>query len=347
VTEKIDLPVVLQPVVGVQHRTLEALLSDIEQGSSITSGENGGLVGLTSRLPAGQGLGSWKYVKLTKNLILSLTNARYAHNVRINIEGDDTFKVRVVLRGRLRTESDERPLSAPFVYVESYPGHSADSYEILAGRINMIVLHCRAEELSDGMGLAGFPVPLPISELFSGSQATTPLGDAVRVGAEVMRAASDMFAAFHQYPEELLPAFLTAKAREILCSVLRQLSAPSLEAAGTGLRSRDVNRIYEARDIILSNLQKPLTLAELSRSVGICQTKLKVGFKAIFGTTVFEYVRARQMERALELLLNTDKNISEVAYEVGYMYPANFTHAFRKQLGYLPTEARRHAQEPH
>ncbi|MEQ8838517.1 MAG: AraC family transcriptional regulator, partial [Lacipirellulaceae bacterium] len=108
-----------------------------------------------------------------------------------------------------------------------------------------------------------------------------------------------------------------------------------------GLRSRDVNRIYEARDIVMSNLESPLPLAELARTVGVCQTKLKAGFKAIFGTTVFEYARARQMDRAMDLLLMTDKSISQIAYEVGYSYPANFTHAFKRHFDFLPTDVRR------
>ncbi|MEQ8262943.1 MAG: AraC family transcriptional regulator [Pseudohaliea sp.] len=340
--EEIALPDVSEKVVGGTHRDLEALLNALaksaSRGGKVTREPH--LVGLTSRLPPGIGVGSWQYIQLSPHLILSLTDAEYHRDARIDIEGDDTFKVRVVLRGRIRDGAGGTPLQAPFVYVEAYPGKSADSYEILGGKIQMIVLHCRVGELTEGLGLDTMPMPEPISQLFTGSRSPLPSGNAVRIGAEVMRAATDIFAAIHQYPEPLLPPFLRAKAQEILCSVLRQLAAPTADSTAHGLRSRDVNRIYEARDIVLANLETPPSLAELSRAVGVCQTKLKAGFKAIFGATVFEYIRARQMERGLELLLGTDKSISEIAYEVGYRYPANFTHAFKRHFNYLPTQVR-------
>lgn len=339
---EIALPDVSEKVVGGSHQDLEALLNALaergKRGKRILREAH--LVGLTSRLRSGLGVGSWQYIRLSPHLILSLTDADYHRDARIDIEGDDTFKVRVVLRGRIRDGESGQPLQAPFVYVEAYPGKSADSYEILAGKIQMIVLHCRIGELTEGLGLEAVPMPDPISQLFTGNRATLPSGNAVRIGAEVMRAATDIFAAIHQYPEALLLPFLHAKAQEILCSVLRQLAAPSVDSTAHGLRSRDVNRIYEARDIVLAKLETPPSLAELSRAVGVCQTKLKAGFKAIFGATVFEYVRARQMERGLELLLGTDKSISEIAYEVGYRYPANFTHAFKRHFNYLPTQVR-------
>jgi len=342
--EKVTFPLVDATVVGAKHHELEDMLSKMAQGvnpagSAVKS--PGGLVGLTSRPPTSVGIGTWEFIQLSPNLILSVTDVDYTRAHQVDIEGDDTFKVRVVLRGRIRSSSQSDVLSAPFVYVEAYPGHAVSSYEVLPGKLEMLVLHCRMRELVEGLGLVDFPMPRPISHLFDNKAATAPMGDAVRIGAEVMRAASDIQAAMHQYPPALLPAVLLAKSREILCSVLRQLSSPSVDAAAHGLRSRDVNRIYEARDIVLANLESPPPLADLARTVGVCQTKLKSGFKAIFGATVFEFVRARQMERAMDLILSTDKTISQISYEVGYQYPANFTHAFKKHYDLLPTDARR------
>ena len=52
--------------------------------------------------------------------------------------------------------------------------------------------------------------------------------------------------------------------------------------------------------------------------------------------TIYEYILKCRMERAEELLLTGDYGVAEVAYEVGYDYPANFTHAFRRFHGRLP-----------
>lgn len=56
------------------------------------------------------------------------------------------------------------------------------------------------------------------------------------------------------------------------------------------------------------------------------------------GKTIYDYVLQCRMEHACELLLTGDYSVAEVAYRVGYDYPANFTAAFRRVYGRLPRE---------
>jgi AraC-like DNA-binding protein len=61
------------------------------------------------------------------------------------------------------------------------------------------------------------------------------------------------------------------------------------------------------------------------------------------GKTAQEYIQLWILELAKEQLLTTEKNISEIAYELGFEYPQHFTRLFKQRLGYTPKHFRIHA----
>ncbi|GAB4372017.1 MAG: hypothetical protein Kow009_08130 [Spirochaetales bacterium] len=77
-------------------------------------------------------------------------------------------------------------------------------------------------------------------------------------------------------------------------------------------------------------------MIELARMAGINVTKLKIGFKEIFDTTVFGCLRARRMERARELLEDGSLPVSEIAFLIGYNSLSHFALAFRRAFGVNP-----------
>ena len=89
---------------------------------------------------------------------------------------------------------------------------------------------------------------------------------------------------------------------------------------------------------MIRNLENPPSLLELARQVGINKNKLNQNFRQVFGTSVFDYLRIRRLERSKELLKSKAKNVTEVAFEVGYAQQSNFTRAFKKHFGTNPTD---------
>lgn len=95
-------------------------------------------------------------------------------------------------------------------------------------------------------------------------------------------------------------------------------------------------RIELARTIITERMEEPPSLLQLSRLVGLNDYKLKVGFKKMYGNTVFGYLREKRLERAWLLLQEGHVNVSEAAYSIGYSNLSHFAEAFRKQYGVNP-----------
>lgn len=103
------------------------------------------------------------------------------------------------------------------------------------------------------------------------------------------------------------------------------------------LSPADIERIHEAKRYIEEHLNQPKTIIELAHLVGTNESKLKRGFKQLFGTTVFGYMQQRRMEQARRMFIEENKSVSEVALFVGYANLSNFTNAFKVYFGFPPT----------
>ena len=126
-----------------------------------------------------------------------------------------------------------------------------------------------------------------------------------------------------------------AKALELLALMTDELMEADRAAR---LSAHDIDRLQRARLRLVQNLEAPPTLAELARTAGFSETRLKGAFRAHFGTSVFGHLRQARMEEARRLLLDRRLNVSETAIRVGYSNPSKFAAAFRKQFGMSPSD---------
>ncbi|MEJ8303329.1 AraC family transcriptional regulator [Saccharibacillus sacchari] len=131
---------------------------------------------------------------------------------------------------------------------------------------------------------------------------------------------------------------LEAAALELLDRSLQRLFDPS--PAPEGFSREDVRRLHEARRIVETSSEHPPSLLQLSRLVGINDFKLKKGFKACFGTTVFEHVRATRLERAMALL-REGSSVTEAAMSVGYSNASAFAQQFFRRYAVKPSSVGR------
>ncbi len=113
------------------------------------------------------------------------------------------------------------------------------------------------------------------------------------------------------------------------------------EAPGKKMSPTDVEKVYAVKEMIEKDMLADFSLIGLARSVGFNDFKLKKGFKDLFGTTVFGYLRRLRMEEARRMILEEKKSVMEASWLVGYSEPHHFTAAFKKEFGYLPSELKR------
>ena len=65
-------------------------------------------------------------------------------------------------------------------------------------------------------------------------------------------------------------------------------------------------------------------------------SKLKEGFKQLYGDTVYGYHLEHKMEEARRMLASKQFNVNEVGLKVGYSTSSHFIAAFKKKFGTTP-----------
>lgn len=82
-------------------------------------------------------------------------------------------------------------------------------------------------------------------------------------------------------------------------------------------------------------------------TVGYCAEQLHLSAKYFgdlikkeTGKTAQEYIQLRLMDLAKEKILESDKSVSEIAYELGFKYPQHFNRLFKQKVGLTPNEYR-------
>jgi AraC-like DNA-binding protein len=131
---------------------------------------------------------------------------------------------------------------------------------------------------------------------------------------------------------------LSAHATEILARAMVALRAGNdIDAATDPKRMR----LQAVRDLIESDLRHPWTIAELARHAGLSRRSFNAQFHRSFGTSASDYLRTSRLKSAREALLHQGLTVTEAAYAVGYANPANFSTAFRKHFGYVPSSCHR------
>nr|WP_321222385.1 AraC family transcriptional regulator [uncultured Psychroserpens sp.] len=111
-----------------------------------------------------------------------------------------------------------------------------------------------------------------------------------------------------------------------------QLDAP--------LRLYDIDKIMALETFIENNLTENLTLRRLEMISGLNSTKLQAGFKYLYDKTVSIYVTEKRLEKAAKLIFESDLNVSELVYSVGFSSRSYFSKIFKNHFGVLPSQCK-------
>jgi AraC-like DNA-binding protein len=109
-------------------------------------------------------------------------------------------------------------------------------------------------------------------------------------------------------------------------------------ALAVNLAPEDLKRVMHIESILTENIyQQPPPIQQLAKIASVSESKLKKDFKTMFKTPIYEYYQKARMQVAREKLLTGEFSVKEVAMELGYANLSNFTVAFKKEFGVLPS----------
>lgn len=99
-------------------------------------------------------------------------------------------------------------------------------------------------------------------------------------------------------------------------------------------------RMLRARDAIDRAYAHPLDIPNLAEVASVSEAHFIRTFKATFGETPHRYLQRRRVERAMFMLRETEKSVTDVCLDSGFTSLGTFSRTFRDIVGMSPTEYR-------
>jgi AraC-like DNA-binding protein len=105
--------------------------------------------------------------------------------------------------------------------------------------------------------------------------------------------------------------------------------------------AEDLNRrLLRARDAMDRAYAEPLDVASVAAVAHISEAHFSRSFRAVFGETPHRYLQRRRVERSMFLLRETDRSITDICFDVGFMSLGTFSRTFREIIGETPSSYR-------
>jgi signal transduction histidine kinase/DNA-binding response OmpR family regulator/streptogramin lyase len=110
------------------------------------------------------------------------------------------------------------------------------------------------------------------------------------------------------------------------------------EPSHVQITSVDEKLIEQAVKYVEANMSSPdLSVEEMSKHLGMSRVHLYKRIRQVTGLTPIEFIRIMRLKRAAQLLRESQRNVSEIAYEVGFNNPKYFSKYFKDEFGVLPS----------
>ena len=115
-------------------------------------------------------------------------------------------------------------------------------------------------------------------------------------------------------------------------------NALSLQTAGT-----EPSAVAKARGYVDAHIEDDVSLGEVARAVNVSANYFSELFKKATGINFVDYVSRVRVEKTKHLLLDQNRQITEIAFDVGFKSLSQFNRTFRRHAGMSPREYREHA----
>jgi AraC-like DNA-binding protein len=125
------------------------------------------------------------------------------------------------------------------------------------------------------------------------------------------------------------------------CTDYRLLSHAPMQAADN---DTELAQIDDIASRITQNLAEPLSAADLAAELGMTESRFSRFFRRATGNTFTGFVNRVRVNRACQLLMESDQLIAQIGYDVGFNNIANFNRRFLDIKGMTPSDFRKQAE---
>lgn len=138
-----------------------------------------------------------------------------------------------------------------------------------------------------------------------------------------------------------LAAFVDLMADLARWTDYRLLSSVQMQGAENDAELDQINAIVSR---ITENVAQSQTAADFAAELGMSESRFSRFFRRATGNNYTDFVNQVRINRACQLLMNTDRYVTSICYDVGFNNVANFNRRFRELKGMTPSEFRKQAE---
>lgn len=155
-----------------------------------------------------------------------------------------------------------------------------------------------------------------------------------------MKEADHIFGELYRVPEKIRIPYFKVKILELLL-YLNAMTVPEDENEQPYFYRTQAEKVRAIRQFLIAHISENYTQEELSRRFDIPMTAMKTCFRSVYGEAIGAWLTGYRMNRAAELLRESELSIEEIGSRVGYDNAGKFTVAFKKTMKLTPSEYRR------
>ncbi len=130
---------------------------------------------------------------------------------------------------------------------------------------------------------------------------------------------------------------LLIKFKELILQIITSKLNPELSAYFFSLAKEEKTNL---KQVMMENYLYPLQQQDFARLTHRSVSSFKRDFQDVFGTSTSKWLNEMRLKYSRVLLLNTEDNINEVAYQSGFDTVSHFIRCFKKQYGLPPQQYR-------
>jgi len=287
----------------------------------------------------GEGIGGGhiEYLEFESDFVAVFPRFNFTSNVPVQFADSQWIRMHFRIGGRNTTffEKEEKTIEGPLCNLMRLPDGMYSTEVHSDSQVNWLTVFCKPEFMMTAFGLDRMRLPTSLEAAFKLKsdqlvlENTSLPAPAWRLLAELDRDAGS---------SPVAVARRQAMVTELICLLLEQLTQTE-PARPLVLSAKEEERIREARDLILSNLNAPPTIAELAKAVGTNRTTLTHDFRHYFGQSIYDTIKTARMTEAVRLLQG-GASVGEVALRLGYSSTAGFSFSFKQYFGVTPSQYR-------
>lgn len=181
---------------------------------------------------------------------------------------------------------------------------------------------------------------------FSGSRAETILSQTrllekyflhSHLESEILKKMIDINQTEVQSLPMITELILIGHLNQLLAALVQEFPNESLKESSTLAK----NYVHHAIKLIHSQYNSPIKVNEIAEHLALSRSYLYKIFKQETGYAIKDYILQIKMKRSCQLLEDPSRNITEIAYSVGYQDPLTFSSAFKNYFHMSPTDFRK------